>query len=521
MGKRPNKVRGRDARTQDGRAREARAREGGARVGLGERMARLPLVGRFIGGDPLLRNGVMLTLASIAASVLGAAYWIFVGSSGLRYSTGEVGTNQATIFAVMFLGGVAQLNLADVMVRFTPSAGRNTKRIVVRAYTAAITLALFSSLGFVLLIPWVAPGLDFVHTPVMGGVFILAVVTYSIFVIQDGVLTGLRRTHWVLGEQMLFSVSKIVAVGLFFVFARQSAILVSWTIALVFALIFVNTYLFGFAIPSREREVHRMERRPSWARDHAPGDVTGMHLIPMENTGGMVRFTALTYVGGLFWLAASTLPQTLILDSFGSAGRNDSAYFSISWVITTMLYVISTNMGSSIVVESAGDPRRLVQAVRTVLRNTGVLLLGGALVVGVAAPLILRLFGPDYPGHATMLLRLLVLSSVPNLITATALAAFRVRRKAGMVLLVYAAICIMVFGLFWTLKPSMGLAAMGMAWLITQCVAASLLLLFRRAWLPSGKRPEKRRGSKKAKLETIPLVPLPQHREWARAEEEH
>jgi O-antigen/teichoic acid export membrane protein len=507
VGKRPN-VRTRDVRSG---------------AGFTERLSGLPLLGRFLGGDPLLRNGVMLTLASIAASVLGAAYWIFVGAAGLKYKTAEVGTNQATIFAVMFLGGVAQLNLADVMVRFTPSAGRNTRRIVVRAYLAAISLALVSSVGFVLLIPWVAPGLDFVHTPVMGGVFVFAVATYAIFVIQDGVLTGLRRTHWVLGEQMLFSVSKIVAVGLLFVVARSAAMLVSWTIALVLALVFVNTYLFGFAIPAREREVHRMERRPSWARDHAPGDVTGMHLIPTETTDGMIRFTALTYVGGLFWLAVSTLPQTLILDTFGKEGKDDSAYFSISWVITTMLYVISANMGSSIVVESAGDPRRLVRAVRTVLRNTGVLLLGGALVVGAAAPLVLRLFGPDYPGHATVLLRLLAVSSVPNLITATALAAFRVRRKAGMVLVVYAAICGLVFGMFWVLKPTMGLAAMGMAWLLTQLLVAGLLLVFRRAWLPTGERARPERAAKKEKAATggIPLVTLPQQREWARAEEEY
>ncbi|MBC3844358.1 hypothetical protein GXW82_41985 [Streptacidiphilus sp. 4-A2] len=382
-------------------------------------------------------------------------------------------------------------------------------------------LALLVSTGFVLLIPWLSPGLGFLHTPGMGTAFVVSVVAYSIFVLQDGVLTGLRRTNWVLGEQMLFSVSKLVAVALFALCARGSGILLSWGLALLLALAYVNIHLFGFAIPAREREVSRMERRPSWARDARPGDVTGLHLIPMESTHGMVRFTATTYVGDLFWLAAATLPQVLILDTLGA---RDSAYFSISWVITTMLYVISSNMGSSIVVESAGDPRRLAQAARTVLRSTGTLLLGGAAALVAAAPLVLRLFGADYPAHAGTLLRLLALSSVPNLITATALAAFRVRRRAGMVVLVYGSLCVLVFGLFQLFEPVLGLAGMGAAWLVTQLLVAGGLLLFRDSWLPRTprvRRPRSGPPSGGSDPDTIRLMTIPQQRPWARAEEEH
>ncbi|QMU71972.1 lipopolysaccharide biosynthesis protein [Streptacidiphilus sp. P02-A3a] len=476
---------------------------------VAQRLAGLPLLGRFLGGDPLLRNGVVLTLASLASSVLGAAYWSVVGP-GLHYSTSTVGRNYSAVSMVMFLGGVSQLNLADVMVRFAPSAGSATRRIVTRAYLASIALALLVGVGFVLLVPWVSPGLGFLHTPLTGTVFVVAVVAYGIFILQDGVLTGLRRPSWVLGEQLLFSLSKLVAVALFALSVRDSGILLSWTVALLLALLYVNTYLFGFAIPAREREVSRMERRPSWARDAQPGDVTGLHLIPAESTAGLVRFTAATYVGGLFWLAASTLPQVLILDTLGA---RDSAYFSISWVITTMLYVISINMGSSIVVESAGDPKRLAKAVRTVLRGTGALLLGGAAALIAAAPLVLRLFGSDYPGHATALLRLLALSSLPNLIIATALAAYRVRRRAVMVVVVYGATCALVFGLFQVLVPRFGLAGMGLAWLVTQVLVAAALLVFRDSWLP--------RPPRTPAPPPLPRMTIPQQRDRTPAEEEH
>ncbi|MBC3844357.1 hypothetical protein GXW82_41980 [Streptacidiphilus sp. 4-A2] len=53
-------------------------------------------MGRFLGGDPLLRNGVVLTLASLASSVLGAAYWSVVGP-GLHYSISTVGRNYSAV----------------------------------------------------------------------------------------------------------------------------------------------------------------------------------------------------------------------------------------------------------------------------------------------------------------------------------------------------------------------------------------------------------------------------------------
>jgi O-antigen/teichoic acid export membrane protein len=195
----------------------------------------------------------------------------------------------------------------------------------------------------------------------------------------------------------------------------------------------------------------------------------------------MVRFTALTYIGGLCWLAASTLPQVLILNTLGAQA---SAYFSISWVITTMLLVLSSNMGSSLVVESAGDLARLGPAVRTVIRHTGGLLVGAAAALCLGAPLVLRLFGPGYPAHASFLLRLLALSAVPNLITATAQAAARVRRRPGLVVAVNGAIAVLVFGASTVLVPVMGLAGMGMAWLLVQIAVAGTLLALRRRWLP-------------------------------------
>ncbi|MEZ0092652.1 lipopolysaccharide biosynthesis protein [Streptacidiphilus sp. EB129] len=432
---------------------------------------RSPLL-RLVPGDALLRNGALLTLASVATSVLGAGYWSL---AGLRYDVATVGRNYSAISMMMFLAGVSQLNLADVLVRFTPSAGRNTRRLIGLAYLTGIGTSLVTSTAFVLLAPWVSPGLSFLHAPMLGTVFVAATVSYAVFVLQDGALTGLRRPGWVLAENALFSAAKLVAVLLISLALVPFGILISWELALGVSLVFTNSYLFGVAVPRRERELRQAD----------PG-------VPA--TAGVVRYTGLTYVGGLFWLAVSTLPQVLILNTLGA---RDSAYFSISWVIVTMLYVVSTNMGSSLVVESAGNPGRLGPAVRTVLRSTGALLLAAVLALELLAPLVLRLFGPDYPAHATTLLRLLALSALPNLVTATALASFRVRQRLWLFVLVYGGLCGGVFGTCALLVPQLGLAGMGLAWLCSQVAVAGALLMFRSAWLPKASEPEPADGGER------------------------
>jgi O-antigen/teichoic acid export membrane protein len=463
-----------------------RQRVRAVRRGVASRSAALPVVGKFLGGDPLLRNGVVLTMAALSTSALGAAYWSLVG---LTYSVADVGRNYSAISVMMFLAGVSQLSLADVLVRFVPAAGPRTRRLIGGAYTATVLMALLTSGLFVLLVPTISPALDFLHGPLLGPVFILATVAYAIFVVQDGALTGLRRPSWVLAENALFSTAKLAAVAAFAVLLPVHGILLSWVLALLVSLVFTNTYIFGFAIPRREREIRRFQRRPSWALDPQPGDGSGAPVLPSDSTRGVVRFTALTYGGGLFWLGATTLPQVLLLNTLGARA---SAYFSISWIIIALLMVVSTNMGSSIVVDSAGDPRRLRRAALTVLRHAGLLLVAAAGLLMLAAPLVLRLFGEDYPEHATLLLRLLALSTIPNLVNATALACARVRRRAGLVVAIYLALSGLVFSGAAVFVPRLGLEGMGVAWLCAQLAVSSSLLLLHRIWLPAPDAPPER-----------------------------
>ena len=405
--------------------------------------------------EPLLRNGHLLSASSVLTSVLGAAYWALATRF---YPVDEVGRNYAAVSAMLFLAGVGQLNLTNVLVRFVPVAGRRTGRLVGQAYAAAFGITLLLAVGFVLLLPDISPGLDFLHRPLVGAGFAVATAGYALFVLQDGALTGLRRAGWVVLENAIFAVVKIAGVVALALLIKHGGILLSWALALVVAVLVTNGFLFGSAVPRHEREA------PAAAGPGRPKPTT--------------KYVVCDYAGALCWIAATTLPPLIVLQRLGAA---EAAYFSLTWVIAYTLYLLSANMGSSLIVESAADPGRLADNCRRVLAHTGTLLAGCILVLVASAPLVLRVFGADYARHGTGLLRLLLLSALPNMVVAVAVSACRARRRMAAVIAILAAVCSLALALMVALLPVMGLPGAGAAWLIAQSSVAGVLI-WRRSW---------------------------------------
>jgi len=430
-------------------APERTTRRSGAR-----RPLRLPTFPR---GDALLRLGHLLTLSSLLTSGFGAVYWALATR---LYGPETVGRNFTAVSALTLLAGVGQVNLANVLVRFVPAAGPRTRRLVLAAYGAALIGSLVLSAAFVLLVPVIIPGLDFLHTPLMGAAFIAGTMVFGLFFVQDGALTGLRKPGWVVGGDLAFAVVKVLAlVALAALSVTAAAILVSWIVALTVSVLLVNSYLLVRVLPRQ--------------RGAAPADTRSAAQVPSA------RYIALDYLGDVCWLAAMNVPPLLVLSRLGAA---PSAYFSLAWAITQLLYLLSINMGLSLLVDSSRD--RGMTALWRVLRHTGILLGLAVLVLGAAAPRILRVFGPGYAQYGTPVFRLMLLSALPNLVYVAAVTVSRAHRRMGTVVVSSALLATLVIGLTAVLLPIMGLTAVGVAWLTAQLVLAAGLLARPATWRP-------------------------------------
>ncbi len=407
--------------------------------------------------DPLLRNGHLLAISSLVSAGLGSVFWVLATH---WYDDEVVGVSYSALSMTLLLASIGQLNLSDFLVRFVPSAGHHTRRLILVCYTVSAVVSAVVAMGFLLLVPVVAPGLGFLLTPVTAACFVAATAGYAVFVMQDGALTAVRRPGWVVGENVIFACVKIGLLGMGAALALFSGILLSWVGALAVALVVANFVLLRRAVPAHAREATEA-RRPARA----------------------LRYAAADYAGSLFRMAAYTVVPLMVLNNLGA---DQSAYFSLAWIVGYVLYLVARNLGSSLVVEAVSNPERLVEHTVRMLRHTGLLLGTAVALVVLLAPRILSFFGPEYAEHGTTLLRLLALSALPNIVVSLAIDVWRARRRLRWAVGVQIVMCVLVLGLTKLLLPTLGIAGAGVAWLVTMCLLAAPLLVWRARWLTNG-----------------------------------
>ncbi|MET7983647.1 MULTISPECIES: hypothetical protein [unclassified Streptomyces] len=405
-------------------------------------------------GEPVLRTGHVLAVSSLVNAGLGFFFWTFATH---WYDEQTVGLSYSALMASLLLTGIGQLNLNDFLVRFVPTAGRRSRRLVLACYAASTAFSVVVALVFLALIPVISPRLGFLLTPVTATCFVVATAGYAVFVLQDGALTAVRMPGWVVGENLIFALVKILLLGLGAALGFFSGILLSWAGALIVSLIVANAVLMGRGIPRHERETVTAPPPPR-----------------------MLGYAAADYFGSLFRVAGFTVVPLIVLNTLGA---EQSAFYSVAWGVAYVPYLIARNMGTSLLAESVRGPERLVQHSLRVLRHSGLLLGGVTVVLVVAAPQILSIFGAAYAAEGSALLRLLALSALPNLLLSVAIDVARAQRRLRWAVWLQVAMCVLVLGLTLLLLPVVGLVGAGVAWLATQCLVAAFLIVSRSRWL--------------------------------------
>lgn len=407
--------------------------------------------------NPLLRNGYLLTLSSGLTAVFGFGYFAV---AAWKYDPVTVGSSSAAIALMTMVATIGQLNLSSAVVRFVPAAKSRTKQLVAAVYLLSGCVALVVAICAVTLVRLISPDTRFFAESWPRVMFVFGTVALTIFLIQEGVLTALRRTALVPVQNFVFVAAKLGLVVVFAAAMPQYGIFASWTLSQGFIVLAVGVFIFVRAIPQHHRSTAD----------------TADTLPPVRQ---VVRFVAFDYIGAIFAVASIGLMPILVVAVLGA---EENAYFSMAWVIAFAVHQINYNMGTSLVVESAEDQSRLAHQCRHILAHTSKLLLLIVPALLLTAPYLLDLFGHSYQ-EADNTLRLLALSALPHLIVVTAVSSARAQRRMGLVVWIQVIQCLLVLALMWWLLPVMGMTGAGLAWLVTQLAIACGLLLRRDLWL--------------------------------------
>lgn len=399
--------------------------------------------------SPVVRSGLHLVASAGVTSVLGLAYWSLAAH---RYSPAAVGATAALLAAMELVAAVANLGLRTALIRFVPGLGDRAARVVAVSYLVSGGVALAGGAAFVAVHGRWFPELTLLDQAPGAGFFLLSTVLWVIFILQDSVLVGLRRSRWVPIENALFAVAKLGLLVALTAPMPHWGIYVSWSAPLVAVVLVVNLAVF------------RLLRRPA---PTPPEDLTVTDLV---------RFSAGDYLASALWLATIDGLPLLVLAVVGASG---SAWYHLAWTVAYTIYVVPGAVGAALLAETAHVPSELAANTRRSAVQSLALVVPAALVMAVGAPLVLDLFGSRYAAEAAPLLRLLALSAIPNVITGLYVNVERAQRRIGRVVRLYVVLCLGVVLGSAALVPALGVVGAGMAWLVVQSALALWLLATR------------------------------------------
>jgi len=400
---------------------------------------------------PLERNAYALALNAAITAALGLAYWAIAARS---YTPHAVGENSALVSAMIFVSTCANLNLAGAMTHFLPRSGPAAATLIRTGYAAAAGMAAALATAFVVVAPALSSRLEFFRTSTaLAAGFCAAVVMWTIFAVQDGVLTGLRRAVVVPVENAVFAAAKLALLLPLAVALPAYGIFASWTAPLLLLLAGVNLLVFRRLLPV-----------------HVADTADRAALVSRRR---VARFVAGDYLGSLFLQGSTTLLPVFVAATLG-AGAN--AEFYAAFLLVSAVDVMALNVGASLTVEASRERGELAALVRRTARIGILLLVPAVLVMTAAAPLLLSLFGEDYANSAQTALRLLAVGLAFKSVTILYISACRALGAVRRIVATEAATFVLVASLSVLLVGPYGMDGVAIAWLIAQSVVALVVL---------------------------------------------
>ncbi len=398
---------------------------------------------------PMFRTAYALIGSTFLTTGLGMLGWI---AAARLYPVTEVGRGQSAVNAMVILAGLGNLRLMNVLTRFLPRARERSAWLVGRSYLLAVGATLVVCAGYLLVDHRIIAMSELVGgSPLAQVWFVLAVVAFAIFTLQDAVLTGVRRATWVPLENGAHGALKLVIVVACAAALPSTGIFASWAVPTLLALVPINLLIFRRLLPANA------------ALEVEGEDLSVRRLAP---------FTAAEYAGALCELAVANVIPLIIAQQLGLAA---AGVFGAAWLIGTTLDHVVMHFGASLTVEAAAAPGELARLSRELLTRSAAVVVPMAAVVALGAPWILALFGGEYAADGGGLLRLLGLALVPRLFCTVAVVLARVRGNVRAVVGIQAALALGTLAGSFILLDGMGLAAPGIAYLAASIVVAALV----------------------------------------------
>jgi O-antigen/teichoic acid export membrane protein len=400
--------------------------------------------------EPLFSSAYSLIASTSLTAAIGVVFWAVAARI---YPAAEVGRDAVLVSSLIVVSSICQLNLSGGIARFLPAIdASNRRRTLLIAYAVSGVVALAGGALFVAFAPDVAPQLEVLRADGrMAVAFVLSVVVWGVFALQDAVLTALRRAAIVPLKNTAFALAKLAALPALLALGSHDGIFLAWVAPTV-----ILVPVISWLIRRGEQQRSRSNATPPTAS-----------ALPRRRV--LVRFLAQDYAGYVLAEAPLTLLPLVVLSALG--GRAN-AFFAIPFSIITSLDLLFLGISTSMTVEGAHTPERVRELVRLVAHRFLLLFVPVVAVIVVAAPLLLTPFGPAYVAHGAAPLRLLAAASLLRALTSIYLGVARLQTSGMRILWAQGTLSVVSLALALVLVGPLGTSGVALGWLVANVLVA-------------------------------------------------
>jgi O-antigen/teichoic acid export membrane protein len=385
--------------------------------------------------------------------VVGLAFWVIAA----RFSSAEdVGLASASVSAMLLVSLLATPGLDYALIRFLPASGKDANAMINSCLTISGFTSIALALIFILGLDLWSPALIFLRqNPWFFCAFVLFTTGWTIYVLTGRVFIAKRSAGYTLAQGMIFNITRLALVVFLPAFFYAFGIFASWGIATIVAFI-IGAFLFLRLVQA----------------GYFPRPTVNRAIIAK-----MMRFSLANYIVSLLWFAPTYILPLMVVNLLDA---ESNAYFYIAWSIASVLFSIPISASFSLFAEGSIDEKNLDRNAKKSLVFTLAIIIPAILVIVFLGDKILLLFSAAYSEKATSLLQLLALSCLPVSIINIYFGFKRAKMQMGSVIVLNTFMAISALTLSWVLIPRMGIQGAGIAWLSSQCLAASAIVLLGR-----------------------------------------
>ncbi len=399
--------------------------------------------------DPAYRGSYALVANTLGTNLIGAAYWAVAAR---LFSPEALGRATALISGLMLVATLSQLNLGNTLMRFLPQMGAiSAGRLIIFSYLATSLTALAGSVIFVTVLPRLSSEWHFLGGSVFLAVlFVVSVVVWEIFTLQDTALVGLQHAVVVPVENVIYALAKLALLVVGVELLGSTDILVSWMSPLIFLIPIINWMIFRYL------------------KDRDPRDT-----VPGMRVRHFARFASVDYLGVICSQVTANALPLLVITVLGPAA---TASFYIASLITSGVAALGISFSTGLLVEASAAPDRLQELTLGALKRCALVMIPATIVLVFGAPLILRIYGGSYVASTVVLFQLLALTLLPFCISTIAFSLDRIARKPIRATLTQLANSVLVLGGCWLLFGRLGLNGVGVACIVADTFIAVVRL---------------------------------------------